>query len=385
LSVVRVLLACSLGGSGHLTPILAAGAALRGLGHDTVILVSPSLTGEIAGAGFDYIAGEDPPRAFVEDVWSRVRAGPAEEVMGLIDRELFADRCTNAMLATARRLRDRWRPELVIREPCEYASAIAAHEAGLPQAQVGISLAATEWSVLQMVEEILEGFRPGVTRAIATAPYLSPFPRSLDRSPWEKTRRFRHAVSSGGKLPAWWSVDGPLVYMTFGSVLGWLREAPEVYRAGLAAVSALPGRVLLTMGRAVQPAQFADAPENIHVAQWVPQEDVLPHASLVVCHGGSGTTLGALAAGVPLVICPLFADQADNGRIVEQAGAGVVVEPGEAAHGGLRRLGPDDVPALRAAITQVLEDPGYRQAAHRVATEIAATPEFGETVAQLLT
>ena len=382
---MRVLLACSLGGSGHLAPILAAAAALRRLGHDTVILVSPSLTGEIAGVGFEYVVGEDPPRAFVEDVWSRVRAGPADETTGLIDRELFAGRCTHAMLATARRLRDRWRPELVIREPCEYASAIAAHEVGLPQAQVGISLAATEWSVLEMVEEILEEFRLGVTRAIRTAPYLSPFPGSLDLSPWEKTRRFRHPVSSGGELPEWWSEDGPLVYITFGSVLGGLREAIEVYRTALAAVSGLPGRVLLTVGRAVAPAQFADVAGNTHVAQWVPQEDVLPHASLVVCHGGSGTTLGALAAGVPLVICPLFADQSANGRMVEQAGAGVVVGRGEADHGGLRRLVPDDVPALRAAMAQVFEDPRYRRAAHGIATEIAAMPELGDTLAQLLT
>jgi hypothetical protein len=49
------------------------------------------------------VVGEDPARAFVEDVWSRVRAGPADEVMGLIDRELFADRCTQAMLGAAPR------------------------------------------------------------------------------------------------------------------------------------------------------------------------------------------------------------------------------------------------------------------------------------------
>lgn len=48
------------------------------------------------------------------------------------------------------------------------------------------------------------------------------------------------------------------------------------------------------------------------------------HANVVVCHGGSGTAFGALAAGVPLIICPLFADQSSNGQLIASAGAGLV-------------------------------------------------------------
>jgi UDP:flavonoid glycosyltransferase YjiC (YdhE family) len=173
-----------------------------------------------------------------------------------------------------------------VREPCEYASAIAAFEAQVPQAQVGISPAETEWNVLDMVDEIIEAFRPGVAGAIRTAPYLSQFPASLDPSPWENTRRFRHPSTQAGELPNWWADDGPLVYMTFGSVLGYLREASDVYRTALAAASALPVRVLLTVGRGTDPAQFVNAAENVRVEPWVPQHDVLPHASVVVCHGG---------------------------------------------------------------------------------------------------
>jgi predicted glycosyltransferase len=57
----------------------------------------------------------------------------------------------------------------------------------------------------------------------------------------------------------------------------------------------------------------------------VPQRDALAKAKLVVCHGGSGTVLGALAAGIPLVIMPLFADQATNAERLASVGAARVV------------------------------------------------------------
>jgi UDP:flavonoid glycosyltransferase YjiC (YdhE family) len=68
-------------------------------------------------------------------------------------------------------------------------------------------------------------------------------------------------------------------------------------------------------------------PENVRVERWVPQAEALAQASLVVCHGGSGTVLGALAANLPLVIMPLFADQFANARTLAGAGAAAVVEP----------------------------------------------------------
>jgi UDP:flavonoid glycosyltransferase YjiC (YdhE family) len=78
------------------------------------------------------------------------------------------------------------------------------------------------------------------------------------------------------------------------------------------------------------------------VERWVPQAEALAQASLVVCHGGSGTVLGALAANVPLVILPLFADQFANARALADTGAAAVV------------VGPDE---LRAAILSPPDPP----------------------------
>src|SRR3954451_2648594 len=152
---MRVLLASSLGGVGHLEPVVAVGQALRRMGHDPLVLVPPSLKTAVERTGLAYAIGDQPPAAAVEEIWDRVRAGPADHVVGLIDRELFADRCTAAMLSTARSVRDAWKPGLIVREPCEYASAVAACEAGIAQVQVGVSFAELEAGVLAMVQPII--------------------------------------------------------------------------------------------------------------------------------------------------------------------------------------------------------------------------------------
>jgi UDP:flavonoid glycosyltransferase YjiC (YdhE family) len=376
---------CSLGGEGHLVPLARAGLAIQRAGHEVLVLVPPSMAQSAQRSGLRYRVGQEPPRAIIDEIWQRVRSGPAGAVAGLIDRELFADRCTAAMLSAAREACDAWQPELVVREPCEYASAIVAHEAGIAQAQVGISLASIEFGVQAMVAPIIDRFASGVAAAIGSSPYLSSFPPFLDPSPWPDTRRFRAPQAPTPHQTEWCSGgEQPLVYVTFGSVLGNLPEASSVFRCALDAVVGLAARVLLTVGRSTDVASLGRVPENTRIEQWVPQDAVLRHAAVVVCHGGSGTTFGALAAGVPLVICPLFADQARNGKAVEEAGAGVVLGGQDEASAGLRSLGPDDVAPLRERIGRLLGEPSYRRVAERIADEIAGLPTLDDVLHELL-
>src|SRR5204862_6738478 len=116
---------------------------------------------------------------------------------------------------------------------------------------------------------------------------------------------------------------------------------------------------------------LGDIPANVHVEQWVPQRDVLARASALVCHGGSGTLRGGLAAGVPMVVTPLFADQPHNARRVAAVGAGIAL--------------PDPDPAtLRAAVERVLADVELARGARRIAEEIAALPPVDAAVAALV-
>ena len=104
-----------------------------------------------------------------------------------------------------------------------------------------------------------------------------------------------------------------------------------------------PVHALVTTGPAVDPAVIR-APQNVSVRRWARHADVLPYCAAVVTHGGHGTVLKALAAGVPLVIAPLGRDQPDNAARVIRAGAGLRV----------RRTA--DIATLQRAIGRVLDD-----------------------------
>jgi UDP:flavonoid glycosyltransferase YjiC (YdhE family) len=116
----------------------------------------------------------------------------------------------------------------------------------------------------------------------------------------------------------------------------------------------------------------------------VPQADVLDAATAVVCHGGSGTTFGTLAAGLPLVIVPMFADQPANARLVESAGAGLAVEPTGEPRGRTGVPAPGDAARIRQSLESILADDSYRQAARGLAAEMSTLPTARDLLGALL-
>jgi len=374
---VRVLVACSVGGAGHLNPLRPFIDALLARGDEVLVVVPPSLTPHLTGSGYLVREGAEPPAETVAAVRRGIATAPGPEAAVLSERELFGRLATAAMLPAMEEAFDDWRPQLVVRETCEYAAAVVAVRHRVPCAQVAVSQGRVDASALELAAPALEPYGADLVPQIRRSPYLTRFPASLDPASYPDTRRVAEARPAAAPLPDWWGpTTAPLVYLTLGSIAGSLPIAPEIYRTGLDALGSLDVRVLVTTGHPSDPAGPAllgPVPPNVHVEVWVPQDDVFAAASAVVCHGGSGTTLGALAAGLPLVIVPLFADQFSNGRRVAVAGAGLVVEP--AADGSLRpRIGRSDTPRLAAAVTSVLDNPGYRRAATGVACEMAGLP-----------
>jgi len=352
---MRVLFA-SIEGSGHFNPLVPFIEAFAGRGDEVLVVVPPKRAESVADLGHPYRIGAEPPADELAAILKRFPTAPRSEAAVLMNREVFGRLCTAAMLPTVETACREWRPDLIVREPCEYSSAVAAGRLGIPHAQVGISLAQIESGAIDLVAPALEPYGVGIPEQLHASPYLTRFPASLDPSPFAATHRFREAAEPrGATLPDWWEgSDAPLIYVTFGSVTGGLRVGAAAYRTALAAVEGLKARVLLTVGRATDVSKIGPIPANVHVEAWVSQADVLDSAALVVCHGGSGTTFGTLAVGVPLVVVPLFADQPANARLVSAGGAGLMITPTAGEAGAMGVPGPEDVPPLRAAIESVL-------------------------------
>jgi MGT family glycosyltransferase len=174
--------------------------------------------------------------------------------------------------------------------------------------------------------------------------------------------------ASGASAGSWAGSPGlPLVLVGLSSTV--MRQEGLLQRAA-DALGQLPVRGLVTTGPAVDPAVIS-APDNVTVTQWVRHADVLPHCSAVITHGGHGTVMKALIAGVPLVLVPLGRDQPDNAGRVIHAGAGI----------RLRKNAP--VSALRAAISRVTGDPRYRAAARRMASRLASERDDNRAVDEL--
>jgi UDP:flavonoid glycosyltransferase YjiC (YdhE family) len=163
--------------------------------------------------------------------------------------------------------------------------------------------------------------------------------------------------------------DGrPLVYVTLGTVA----STGAVLRTLLDGIAELPVRVLAATGPGVHPEELGTLPDHVRVEQWVDQARVLEQVDVVVSHAGSGTFLGALSHGLPQPCMPQGADQFRNAVGGRRAGAVLVFHPEEATP-----------TAVGEAVSRLLVEPSFREAAVRVAAEISSMPSPGE-VARLL-
>jgi UDP:flavonoid glycosyltransferase YjiC (YdhE family) len=110
----------------------------------------------------------------------------------------------------------------------------------------------------------------------------------------------------------------------------------RLVRWALEALADEPVRVLAATNRPGLAAEM-DAPANAVVVEWVSYSQVMPEASLVICHGGHGTVARALAAGVPLLVCPPLGDMTENAIRVAWSGTGLALPWRLCGPGPLRR------------------------------------------------
>jgi UDP:flavonoid glycosyltransferase YjiC (YdhE family) len=367
------ILVTTTGEAGHTLPLLPFARAWQSAGHDVLVAAPRGRTEIVEGAGLAARTFELPSEEAIAPLWAQLSGATPDEANEIVVGRIFADHKKRAALPGILATIEEWRPDVIVRESYEFASVLAAEQHGIPHVRVGPGLASTE----EWVIEIVAAAAPELpVDAIRSSPFLTLNPPALDgraaRGP-ARVHRFREAGASTSPLPDWWPGNrDPLVYLSFGSVAGRMPFVfPDVYRAALEQLAALPVRVLVTIGNHHEPLDLGPQPANVRVERWVPHADVAARAAAMVVHGGYGTVHGALVAGVPLVVAPLFADQPHNARRVAELGAGIMLFEAQRP-ATLATDAPRLFAGLGDAVERLLADSRYRRAARRVAISAAS-------------
>ncbi|MGW4909080.1 glycosyltransferase [Streptomyces sp. NPDC004270] len=161
--------------------------------------------------------------------------------------------------------------------------------------------------------------------------------------------------------PDWWaelSSDRPVVVVTQGTV-----ENGDLTQLVVPTLRALADADVTVVAATARPdgpdmvraAMDGQVPANVHLAGFVPFEQLLPLADVLVTNAGYGGVQTALRHGVPLVVGGETEDKPEVAARVEWSGTGV----------NLRTARPE-VSAVRAAVDEVLGDPRYRKRASEI-------------------
>jgi hypothetical protein len=377
---VRILFA-AIPAYGHLFPMLPLVAACAEAGHEVTVATGepfldrlpwPTVRGMPAGTELDAVVAQTRRRhpaaqghhlsiAMFADVGAELACGELDGVV--------AGR----------------RPDLVIYEPMNVGAALVADVHDVTAVGFSIGLATF---VVDMIADAARGFRtefwadrgrvPPAGTGLMAAALLDPVPGSLAHGAGPPTTARRIPIrsvafaDSAGTVPEWLtgSRARPAVYLTLGTVSF---SAVEVIRRAVDQIAALDVDLLVAVGPQGEPAALGPVPGNVHVERFVAQPQVVELVDVAVHHGGTGTVLGAAAAGVPQLILPQGADQFHNAELVAAAGVG-------------RGLTNDrqDGGAIGAAVTAMLADGPERTRAAALRAEMAAMPAPAHVVGELV-
>src|SRR6476469_9701805 len=140
---MRVLMT-STPGAGHLGPLFPFAFALRRAGHEVLLAAPVSAQARAERAGLAYLSFADPLERHLVPYWEAARAADQEEAHEIVIGQIFGGVRARAALSGIEIAMDAWRPDVVLRESCEFVGAIAAEAREIPHARIGVGLALTE-------------------------------------------------------------------------------------------------------------------------------------------------------------------------------------------------------------------------------------------------
>ncbi len=354
----------SLAGHGHVRPLAPLALAAREAGHQIVFGTGKRFRGLVEGLGFEFLpVGDEGDQD----------ESPDDERVQLAVRA-FGWRLPVRFIADLVPVFGEIDPDLVVYEAAALGAGIAARLAGVPGVCHGFGRGTVpDERAIRPFVAYAGRFGVDLSGVALGERYLDIYPESLQDEGFLALVRRQPlrpvALPSMGDVPRWLSESGPpIVYLTLGTVFGDAR----VFRDTLIGLGGLGVRVLVAFGAGVERAELGPLPESVDARPWINQAAVLPQADLIVHHGGSGTALGALAAGVPQLFLPQGADQFVNAKHISAAGAG-------------RQLLGDVVTAedVRSGAGELLASQDAQEAAYTIAAEIAQMPSPYEVVREI--
>jgi len=365
-------------GTGHVDPLLPIVRRLHEQGDEITWATGPDQCKQLGSEPFEKLQVCPPMPQWMQQLASRTRGRPfdlpaarapywaAPRLFGEVGLPFMLD----GLLAHARERK----PDVVLFDSRCYVGPLVARAVGaLPVQQAVTTLLPPDLELL--VNDAVtpawreQGLDAPTNGGVFDGLTFSAFPPSLDpcNFPGVVVHRLAPAHAAPPSPPwlaEWRSTlgDRPLVYATLGTVFG----TPKVLAAFAEGLGAEDFAVLLTTGFTGDPAALGTLPPHVRAEKFVPQNAVLPHCAAVVSHGGSGTTLAAVAHGLPQVLVPQGADQFINAERFQAAGLGRAVFPAT--------VSPDSV---RAACREVLASASYREKARTVGDEMRSglTPD----------
>lgn len=388
----------------HYFSMVPIGWALQAAGHEVRVLCTPSQTEPVGHAGLlpvPVLDGMDVItrlrlqyyREAVDGVWPYPWPPPhpltGERLDDLSEFDLagfertiapeLAERAARSFDAAVTFARS-WRPGVVLHDPASLEGALVARVTGVPSVLCLWGPVSThEAEHMRIVPSDHSGsfsrYGLGELSLDMFDRVVDPCPPSLE-VPVPSERLPVRYVPYNGPNAALTTVsddlggsERPRICVTWSTALT-ATSGPDSYLLPRI-VSALEGLdcdvTVTATGRDV--AALGPVPDGIRIVEHVPLRTLLPGCAAVLHHGGSGSTLTALWAGVPQVIATFASEQSVTGRRVATTGA------------GLHMLGHQaDLETLRTSVLEVIEDDSYRHSAAKLCEEMLARP----TPAQLV-
>lgn len=377
--MARVLLAWELGGGlGHCVKLAPLATGLVERGHDVYFAARDVATAQRVLRQPDVHFVQAPcvvsrpvpamrqPRAFSQ-VLSQVGYHDDQQLQALVDSwrtllELIEPAAVVCEHAPSALLASRWTD--AFRVAIGTGFSVPPDVAPLPDlcpwfGPLSIDLAAHEYGVLRRVNRLLcAGDQPPLDRLAqlfsdVDASFVMTF-RELDHHPVRREAAYGGSWTlPGGDTPVWPPGDGPRVFAYLKPVAG-----PFRVEAVLAVLRELPIRTLAYVPQASPGVLGLQSPSLRICQQPLDAAAVAQQCELAVLNGTSGTATQCLLGGVPLVMVPLFLEQAAFSRRVVELGAGLVCEPNR-------------IELLAGRVWRVLRDDRYRQAARAFADRYA--------------